>query len=438
MRPFQNVLLDSTRLTGSELVVSSPPMFLSLAPLRKHRDYRLLYTGQLISAFGSMITYVAVPYQVFAITHSSLMVGMLGAAQLIPLLLFALWGGAYADAMDRRKLLIGSEIVMTMGSLALAINGMLAHASVALIFIVGAAMSACNGFHRPALDAMTPRLVDREDLTAVSALNFLRFSISSIGGPALGGVCMAALGYPLTYMIDVLSFLISLVALAAIRRMPPAERASRPGIQSIVEGLKYGMSRPELIGTYVVDIVAMTFAMPMALFPAMAVAWGGARAAGWLYSAMSFGSLFTTIFSGWTSKVYRHGAAVVIAAAVWALAIIGVGFSPSLPLAVFCLALAGAADSVSGVFRMTIWNETIPGDLRGRLSGVEMISYLSGPLLGNARAGWVASISSNTISVVTGGMTCFVGVLLCIPLLPAFWTYRADRTAEAPVAVETR
>jgi MFS family permease len=157
----------------------------------------------------------------------------------------------------------------------------------------------------------------------------------------------------------------------------------------------------------------------------MAVAWGGKQVAGWLYSAMSIGSLFTTIFSGWTSKVKRHGAAVVIAAATWAVAIVFLGFSSSLPLAVACLALAGAADSVSGVFRMTIWNETIPGDLRGRLAGVEMISYLSGPLLGNARAGWIASISSNTISIVSGGLICFVGVLLCIPLLPAFWSYRA-------------
>jgi MFS family permease len=413
-------------------------MFLNLAPLRKHRDYRLLYTGQLVSMFGSMITYVAVPYQVFELTHSSFVVGMLGASQLIPLLLFALWGGAYADAMDRRKLLVVSEIVMTAGSLALVINGMLAHSSVVLIFAVSAIMSACNGFHRPALDAMTPRLVDREDLTAVSALNFFRFSISAIGGPALGGVCMAALGYPLTYMIDVLSFLVSLISLAAIRRMPPSDRAGRPGIQSIVEGLKYALGRPELIGTYVVDMVAMTFAMPMALFPSMAVAWGGARAAGWLYSAMSFGSLFTTIFSGWTSKVNRHGAAVVIAAAIWALAIVFVGFSSSLPIAVVCLAMAGAADSISGVFRGTIWNETIPSDLRGRLAGVEMISYLSGPLLGNARAGWVASISSNTTSIVSGGVICFVGVLLCIPFLPAFWNYHASRrAAEATVAVET-
>jgi MFS family permease len=410
-------------------------MFLSLAPLRKHRDYRLLYTGQLISAFGSMITYVAVPYQVFAITHSSFMVGMLGAAQLVPLLLFALWGGAYADAMDRRRLLIISELFLTAGSLSLAINGVLRHPSVTLIFVVSAAMSACNGFHRPALDALTPRLVDLEDLTAVSALNSLRMSLSTIVGPALGGICIAALGFPLTYMLDVLSFLVSLVSLAMIRSLPAADKVSRPGIHSIIEGLKYARSRPELIGTYAVDLVAMTFAMPMALFPAMAAAWGGAPAVGYLYSAMSFGSLFTAVFSGWTARVSRHGAAVIIGAGTWALAVVGLGFAPNLLTGLACLAIAGAGDSVSTVFRGTIWNETIPSELRGRLSGLEMISYLSGPLLGNARAGWVAAISSNTVSIVSGGLTCFFGVLICIPLLPAFWKYHVERRASKSVSL---
>jgi MFS family permease len=406
-------------------MVSSTAMFLSLAPLRKHRDYRFLYAGQLISAFGSMITYVAVPYQIYGITHSSFMVGMLGAAQLIPLLLFALWGGAYADAMDRRKLLIISELLLTAGSASLAINGLLAHPHVSLIFIVSAAMSACNGFHRPALDALTPRLVDREDLTAVSALLSLRLSLSAIVGPALGGICIGVLGFPATYMMDVFSFLVSLISLAMIRSMP-ADKVSRPGIHSIMEGLRYAKSRPELIGTYAVDVVAMTFAMPIALFPAMAESWGGASAAGYLYSAMSFGSLSTAIFSGWTSRVSRHGAAVIIAAGAWALAVVALGFSPNLAGALACLALAGAADSVSTVFRSTIWNETIPSELRGRLSGVEMISYLSGPLLGNARAGWVATISTNKISIISGGLICFVGVLACVRLLPAFWNYRAE------------
>src|SRR5215469_10465553 len=216
-------------LQAFPLYVIFPRMFLSLAPLKKHRDYRLLYTGQLVSMFGSMITYVAVPYQVFELTHSSFAVGLLGAVQLVPLLIFALWGGAYADAMDRRKLLIVSEIFMMCGSLALAINGMFAHGSVTLIFVVSAAMSACNGFHRPALDALTPRLVNREDLTAVSALISLRMSLSAIVGPALGGICIGLLGFSGTYMLDVVSFFVSLISLAMIRSMPSGQ-LSRPGI----------------------------------------------------------------------------------------------------------------------------------------------------------------------------------------------------------------
>ena len=404
-------------------------MILNISPLKKHREFRLLYLGQLVSMLGSMITFVAVPYQVFQLTHSSFLVGMLGAAQLIPLLLFALWGGAYADAVDRRRLLVVSEFLLTAGSLTLVINSLMSVPSVWLIFAVSATMAGVNGFHRPALDAMTPRLVDQEDLTAVSALNMFRFSVSAIAGPAIGGICIAILGFSMTYMIDVLSFFVSLLALAAIRAMPPKDNASPPGMRSILEGWNYARSRPELIGTYAVDLVAMTFAMPMALFPAMAANWGGATAVGWLYSAMSFGSLFTSLLSGWTSRIERHGAAVIIAAGLWGLAIVALGFAPTLPGAVLCLAVAGAADTVSALFRGTIWNETIPGELRGRLSGMEMISFSSGPMLGNARAGWVASVSSNTMSVVSGGVLCFAGVLLCVPILPAFWSYRAERKA---------
>jgi MFS family permease len=410
-------------------------MFLNVQPLIKHRDYRLLYTGQLVSAFGSMITFVAVPYQVYELTHSSFLVGMLGAAQLVPLLLFALWGGAVADAMDRRKLLIVSELFMTVGSLVLAFNSMLASPRIWVLYVVSAAMAACNGFHRPALEATTPRLVDREDLTAVSALQMFRASLSQIVGPALGGICIAAFGFPIAYGLDVVSFFICVVTVAAIRKMPAAEGVKQAGLQSIVEGLNYARSRPELLGTYAVDLVAMTFAMPMALFPAMAEQWGGPWAVGWLYSAMSIGSLLTSVFSGWTSKIERHGMAVTIAAGLWGIAIIGLGFAPNLPLALLCLGAAGAADMVSALFRGTIWNETIPNELRGRLAGMEMISFASGPLLGNARAGWVASVSSNMMSVVSGGVLCFAGVLLCIPILPAFWAYRAKRPALEKAAV---
>jgi MFS family permease len=406
-------------------------LLLDVSPLRRHRDFRLLFLGQFVSFFGSMVTYVAVPYQVYQLTGSSLAVGLLGTVQLVPLLLFGLWGGAYADALDRRRLLVGAELLLTLISGGLALNARLPHPSVAAIFVLTGLMSAVNGFHRPTLEAMSPRLVERDELPATAALTSLRGSLGAVAGPAIGGLCIARLGTSATYLIDVASFLFSLFALAGMAAMPPAPEAAKPGLRSIVEAVNYARQRPELIGTYVVDIVAMTFAMPTALFPAMAQLWGGATAAGWLYSAMPIGSLMITLFSRWTKRVQRRGAAVVLAAAAWGVAVVTLGHAPALAAAMTCLALAGAADMVSGLFRMTIWNETIPTHLRGRLAGLEMISYMTGPLLGNARAGWMASVRSVHFSIVSGGVICVAAVLLCIPLLPAFWRYRASAATEA-------
>jgi MFS family permease len=406
-------------------------VLLDISPLRRHRDFRLLFLGQFVSFFGSMLTYVAVPYQVYQLTGSSLVVGLLGTVQLVPLVLFGLWGGAYADAMDRRRLLIGAELLLTLLSAGLALNAHLAHPSVALIFAIAGLMSAVNGFHRPTLEAMSPRLVDREELPATAALASLRGSLGAVAGPAIGGFCIARLGTSATYLVDVATFLVSLFALAGMAAMPPSPEAAKPGLRSILEGIDYARRRPELIGTYVVDIVAMIFAMPTALFPAMAQHWGGATAAGWLYGAMPIGSFVTTLFSGWTRNVRRRGAAVIAAAAAWGVAIVALGHAPTLGAAMICLALAGAADMVSGLFRMTIWNETIPTHLRGRLAGLEMISYMTGPLLGNARAGWMASLRSVHFSIVSGGVICVAAVLVCIPLLPAFWRYRPSQIAEA-------
>jgi MFS family permease len=253
---------------------------------------------------------------------------------------------------------------------------------------------------------MTPRLVTRDEIPAVATLASLRGNLGMIAGPALGGACIAAFGMPAAYVIDAATFAISMAAVATIRAMA------------------------ELVGTSLVDLVAMTFAMPMALFPAMAVPWGGAAAAGWLYAAMPIGSLAVSLVSGRAGRVRRHGAAVVVAAALWGVAIVALGYARSLPMAVALLAFAGAADMVSAVYRMTIWNQTIPDALRGRLAGVEMISYTTGPLLGNTRAGWLAGAVSLRFSIVSGGWLCLAGVLLCIPLLPGFWKYRASSSGQ--------
>lgn len=409
-------------------------MFLiDLSPIKRHRDFRLLYVGQTLSFLGSMLTYVAVPYQVFELTQSSLWVGLLGTVQLVPLLVAGLFGGALADAVDRRRLLIISELSMACASLGMVVNAALPRPSVMALFALSALMSAVNGFHRPALDALTPRLVDRDDLPAVAALGSLRFNVGAIGGPACAGLLIAHFGLSPIYLIDVFSFGASVFCLAELRAIPAPAAGEASSFARIAEGLRFARSRPELVGTYVVDIVAMTFAMPMALFPVMGQRWGGATATGWLYSAMAIGSLIMTVFSGWTSRVQRQGAAVIAAAAIWGVAVMALGFAHSLPIAVGCLALAGAADMVSGLFRMTIWNQTIPDGLRGRLAGVEMISYMTGPLLGNARAGFVAAWLGEPVSIVSGGVLCVLGVLACVPLLPGFVRYvKAEpRTVEA-------
>jgi MFS family permease len=405
-------------------------VFLDISPLRRHRDFRLLFAGQLVSAFGTFLTYVALPVQVFELTKSSAIVGLIGTVQLIPLAATALWGGAVADAIDRRRLLLGSEALLMCGSAALMINASVPHPSVLVLFIAAAFMSAVNGFHTPALQSLTPRLVTREDLPAVSALSSLRGTVAAIAGPALAGVCIASFGLPMTFGIDVATFAFSLVVLSAIRSMPPAENAPRVGLSSVLEGLRYAASRPVLIGTYVVDIIAMTFAMPMAVFPALAAQWGGSNAVGYLFAAMSVGSFVMTLLSGWTKHVRRQGAAVMISAGAWGVAIVALGYASTLPVAFVCLAMAGAADMASGIFRMTIWNETIPTELRGRLAGIEQLSYMSGPLLGNARAGFMAERYGLARSIIWGGLLCVAGVGTCRPLLPAFWRYRKAVDAE--------
>lgn len=409
-------------------------VLLDVRPLRRHRNFRLLFLGQMVSFLGSMVSYVAVPFQVYSLTKSSVLVGLVSGVQLVPVLVFGLWGGSVADALDRRRLLLGSEIVLSAAVFALAMNARLEHPSVLAIFILTFIMQAANAFHRPAMEALNQKLVEPYELPAVSALVSLRGSVGAVVGPALGGWLLARGGISLAYAFDLATFLIALVNVYLLRDLPPVEASSSAGVGGIIEGLRFARSRPELIGTYAIDIVAMTFAFPMALYPAMSERWGGDAAIGWLYASMSAGALGVSLFSGWTRRVRRHGAAVVYAAALWGVFVAAFGFAKGLPLAFCALALAGAADAVSGIFRMTIWNQTIPNTLRGRLAGVEMISYLSGPLLGNARAGVMAEMTNNQISVVSGGVICVVAVIVCAAFLPAFWRYRSSPTRDPGAA----
>ncbi|HYZ46111.1 MAG TPA: MFS transporter, partial [Actinomycetota bacterium] len=247
-----------------------------IGPLRRHRDFRLLFVGQVVSFLGSMVTYVALPYQVYQLTRSSLLVGILSFAELVPLVVSALAGGALADAVDRRRLLRLSEVAFCACSLALLVNALLSEPQVWVLFVVSMVMAGVDGFQRPALDSLTPRLVDREELVAAGALASIRMNVGMVAGPAIGGVVIATFGLPATYGLDALTFLFSLAVLARMRAVPPPSDAERPSLRRIAEGLRYARSRPELLGTYGVDTVAMIFGMPQALFPALAERLGGA------------------------------------------------------------------------------------------------------------------------------------------------------------------
>ncbi len=439
--------MDPDDLREAERLGPAPPVpepgrvrsFLRLAtvdtgPLRRHRDFRLLFAGQGVSAFGSMITYVALPYQAYQLSGSSLVVGLLSLVELGPLLVTAFVGGALADAFDRRRLVQVAELGLALCAGALVLNSTLEAPRLWVLFVVAAAMAGLDGIQRPPLDALIPRLVERDELLAASALDALRSNIGRVAGPALAGVLIAVLGLPLTYSIDVATFGVSLLALSLMRAVPPPAGAERPSLRGIVEGFRYAKSRPELVGTYSVDLIAMFFGMPLALLPAFAEEFGGAGALGLLYAAPSLGSLVATATSGWTARVHRHGMAVVWAAMGWGVAITAFGFAPNLGVAVALFALAGGADMISGIFRGTIWNTTIPDHLRGRLAGIEQVSYSAGPLLGNLESGVVASFAGIRASIVSGGVLCVAGVAVAALLLPAFRHYDSrEALATEPV-----
>jgi MFS family permease len=403
-------------------------------PVLRHRDFRLLFIGQAASFFGSMVTFVALPYQTFQLTHSTLAVGLLSLAEFVPLMIMAFLGGALSDAFDRRRMVQIAELGSGLGIGVLLVNALLPNPRTWVLFAVAPVLAALYGIFRPSLDAMVPRLVTKEELPAASALEGFRGTLGQIAGPALAGIIIATAGLPAAYAIDTATYGISLVVLWFMRTIPPAADAPPVSLRSIAEGVRYAWSRQELLGTYGVDMIAMFFGMPMALFPAIADKFGGAGVLGLLYTAPAVGSLVATVTSGWVRRVQRHGLAVILAAGTWGAAIVVFGFAGTLWLALVALAVAGGADMVSGIFRMTIWNQTIPDRLRGRLAGIEQVSYTSGPLLGNLEAGVLASLTSVRFSVVSGGVLCVVGVALAALMLPAFRLYdaRASQSDRPP------
>jgi MFS family permease len=397
---------------------------LDLTPLRTSRDYRLVFVGGAVSGFGSFITYVTIPFQVAAITNDPLAVGLLGVCELVPLLFMAFVGGALADYLDRRLLVRGGEIALAALCGVLLLNALSDRPHLALLYLVAALTAAIDGVQRPALEAMVPRLVTPEEIPATSALQSLGMQVAQLGGPALAGILIATIDLAWVYAFDLATFAVSVTCLTLVRAVPPPPDADRPSIRSVITGLRYAKSRPELLGTYLVDINAMFFGMPQALYPFLAIQLGGPKVLGLLYAAPAVGSLLATVGSGWTGRVHRHGLMVIVAAALWGVGIIGAGLSHALWLTLACLAFAGGADMVSGIFRSIIWSQTIPDHLRGRLAGIEMLSYTTGPLLGQLRSGVMARTRLGVGgSIWVGGLLCVVGTAALAAALPRFVRY---------------
>jgi MFS family permease len=408
---------------------------MDISPLRRYPDFRRLWTSGLISYFGSMITYVALPFQIKELTNSYIAVGLIGAVELVPLIIFGLYGGVLADKVDRRKMILYTEIALALMTFSLFINSQLDKPSLIWIYVVAGTFAALDGLQRPSADAILPRLVGHDDLPAASALMSLRWQTGVIAGPALAGILLATAGTGTAYLVDVATFVISILFVLRVKSVKPFEKNLAPTISAMREGIKYAASRKDLMGTYLVDLAAMFFAMPTALFPFWADQLDAEWALGLFYAAGTIGSVIVTLTSGWIKNYHHHGRAVFLAAIGWGAAITLAGTTDSLFLIIFFLALAGASDMVSALFRGAIWNQSIPDELRGRLAGIELLSYSVGPLGGQMRAGTFAAVTNLKTSVISGGLLCIGFVSIAAAALPKFRNYDA-RTNE--FAVEQR
>ena len=396
---------------------------IDISALRASRDFRLVFSAGVISNIGSMMTYVAMPFQIKELTNSYLWVGAVGFVETVPLIIFGLYGGVLADAFDRKKMILISEFGAMLVSIGLLLNVISGFNSPVLILILAMIFAATDGIFRPAVDAMIPQVVPYQKLPSAGALNSLRHQTSSIAGPMIGGIILASGGIAVAYSLDVLSFVISLFLLIRINSAKPIHGAEKPSLHRIKEGIKYALSRKDLLGTYLVDLSAMFFAFPYALFPFVADELGGAWTLGFLYAAIPAGALIATLTSGWSNHVSRHGRIIAFAAAGWGLGIVLFGLVHSLFFAIIGLMIAGFFDQISAIFRGLIWNQSIPDHLRGRLASIEMLSYSVGPQMGQVRGALFARAFGLEFSLISGGILTIIASALVSGMLKDFYKY---------------
>jgi len=385
--------------------------------------YRRLLLGQGTAFIGSMLTQVAVPVQVYAISGSSLYVGLVGLAGLLPIVIFGLYGGAIADAVDRRRLFVASSVGAWAVTLALLAQTLLNLSSVGLILGLVVVQSAMFAVSSSTRGAIIPRIVPTDLVPAANTLNYTVGTFGGVVGPLLAGVVVSLNhGFVYAYAIDAALFLAALYTALRLPAIPPDGSLGRPGLRSVIDGLRFIAARPVLIMSFGVDIVAMVLAMPRALYPEVAdERFHGT--VGPLYAAIAIGSLLAGMWSGWIGRVSRQGVALTVAVAAWGASVAIAGLAHQLWLAVLLLAVAGAADLVSAVYRQTILQTYAPDEMRGRMQGVFIAVVAGGPRLGDLRAGAMGAATTATISWVGGGIACVAVVIVAALAVPSFWRY---------------
>ncbi|HEX2904124.1 MAG TPA: MFS transporter [Jatrophihabitans sp.] len=436
--------VSSSELAGPA-VAEVPPPGTRTSRLRGHAidtrplaiaPFRRQVLGQGTSFIGSMLTQVAVPVQVYDLSHSSLQVGLVGLVGFLPLVAFGLWGGAVADAMDRRTLYLVSSIaswVMTLGLLLQTLAGV---GNVPLILALVALQAGFFAVASSSRGAIVPRIVPVELVPAANTIAFTVGNVGSVIGPLLAGVLVTRPhGFEYAYGVDAILFTLALYSATRLPHIPPEGAKPVPGLRSVLGGLSFIVTRPVLLMSFAVDLVAMVFAMPRALFPQVAADRFHGQV-GPLYAAIAIGSVLAGLSGGWIGRVRRQGIALMVAIAGWGVAIAVSGLARSLWLAVLLLALAGAADLVSSVFRQTILQTYAPDELRGRLQGVFVVVVAGGPRLGDLRAGATSAVTGPTVSWVGGGVLCAVVVVLATMMVAPFRRYDAARGGE-PVGADS-
>ncbi len=396
-----------------------------LTPLRISKQYRRLYTAGFITALGSQATYVTVPYQLKNLTHSPLDVGALGLFELVPLVVFGLYGGVLADRLNRRRLILSMEQVLMLMAALLLVNALVAKPQVWVLYVVAFLAAAASSMQQPSLSALNQTLIPHDLQRAASQLSNIQITSASIIGPALGGLVAVAIGPATVYAANLVTFSCSLALLFSLKSTAPPLAREDGDLHALTAGLRYAFSRPDLLGTYIVDLLAMVLAFPVVMLPFVAAHFHTEYALSVLYCGLPAGALVATLTSSWTRRVHHYGRGLVAAAAVWGLGIALFGFSRSFWMVFAGLAIGGGADAMSSVFRNTMWNESIPPDIRGRMAGIEMISYSVGPTAGQFRAGLMAAWTTLRFSLTFGGLACSGSVVAVAAALPKLWAFDA-------------